>query len=390
MKEILQNLYDFFESTTIHGLSYLTNDKSRSTRLIWFIIVITALTVAGYFLSETVAGYNTKFTSTTQETKNVKDYPFPAVTFYPGDANSEKGFLRAFLNQFQLTRFEGKIMQNNTIFLRSYEWLLGLLTKCLFDGIEKYLIEQKIFINSKWKIFKNEVCGLVALEKLRNVSMKDELRSIYKRNLFKFKGFSPVKTFIKDEISPAIEKNINQNNLTKSDISSSCNDKIQKEKAARILSFLFLFIDKEVNDIGPGDIASNFQTSLKRIYGAEQTAIFESAHIGLTKIFTDMVKGSVSGSALETPTYFLDPSTNIEEIDVALARKTKKLGFLNISMEIFHTYQLLWYSYNHVTDGKYTRYCQYSPKQTCSDLSQYTYPTSKNSFIIAEFIRQSV
>ena len=100
MREAIQNLHGFFDSTTIHGLSYLTNDKSRSTRFIWFMIVLTASIFAGYFLSETLAGYDTKFTSTTVETKSVKHYPFPAVTFYPGDENSEKGFLRAFLNQF--------------------------------------------------------------------------------------------------------------------------------------------------------------------------------------------------------------------------------------------------------------------------------------------------
>ena len=129
-------------------------------RFIWFMIVLTASIFAGYFLSETLAGYDTKFTSTTVETKSVKHYPFPAVTFYPGDENSEKGFLRAFLNQFQLTRYEGGTLDDWEIFLNSYEWLVGIVTNDLFDGIEKFLIADKTFINKKWKIFKNEQCGL--------------------------------------------------------------------------------------------------------------------------------------------------------------------------------------------------------------------------------------
>ena len=52
--------------------SALTRDKSLSTRFIWLIIVISASGFAGYFLSETLAGYNTKFISTTIETRNQK------------------------------------------------------------------------------------------------------------------------------------------------------------------------------------------------------------------------------------------------------------------------------------------------------------------------------
>ena len=392
MREAIQNLHGFFDSTTIHGLSYLTNDKSRSTRFIWFMIVLTASIFAGYFLSETLAGYDTKFTSTTVETKSVKHYPFPAVTFYPGDENSEKGFLRAFLNQFQLTRYEGGTLDDWEIFLNSYEWLVGIVTNELFDGIEKFLIADKTFINQKWKIFKNEQCGLVALEKLKDVSMNKELRRAYERNLFKFKGFSSSMKFIKNEISPAIMNKIKENNLTKSEISSSCNNKLHIEKAASILSFLYLFIDHTIPDIGPGDIASKFKTSLNRQDGQKQTALYGDTHNLFTKIFTEMTKGSLPGSVFETPKLFLDPTTIKEEIDVWWTYKMNyesKLGFLNISLETFITYQLLWYSYNHVTDGKYTTYCVFTTKQPCTDISQYSYQNSENSFIIAKYIRKT-
>ena len=72
MKQATENLHNFCESTTIHGFAYLTNDKSKSTRFIWLLIVFTASTFAGYFLSETLAGYNQKFTSTTIETRSVQ------------------------------------------------------------------------------------------------------------------------------------------------------------------------------------------------------------------------------------------------------------------------------------------------------------------------------
>ena len=53
-------------------------------------------------------------------------------------------------------------MEDNEEFLQLYRWLIGPLTNILFDSIEKYLLEEKRFISSKGRIFKNEVCELIA------------------------------------------------------------------------------------------------------------------------------------------------------------------------------------------------------------------------------------
>ena len=169
-------------------------------------------------------GYNTKFTSTTIETRSVHDFPFPAVTFYPGDENTAKGFLRAFLNNFQLTRYDGEALGDNEKFIKLFEWLIGPMTHELFDGIEKYLLNEKVFIQKKGKIFRNEVCGLIALQQLRKTSLKKDMRKIYKLNMYKYVDFSVLLRFIKKEISPFITIKTKEYNLTKSEISTACND----------------------------------------------------------------------------------------------------------------------------------------------------------------------
>ena len=88
--------------------------------------------------------------------KGIQNYPFPAITFHPGDEHFEKGFLRTFLNQFQLTRYEDGIMQDNEEFLELFRWLIGPMNNILFDGIEKHLLEEPRFINSKVSHQKNE------------------------------------------------------------------------------------------------------------------------------------------------------------------------------------------------------------------------------------------
>ena len=119
----------------------------------------------------------------------IKDFPFPAMTFYPGDFNSKNGFMQTFLNQFQFTRYEeNSYLKDDDIFMDSFDWLIKQMHKKLFDGIESFLIEEEKFINDKKKIFKNEVCSLVALEE-NKIPFKEVIWRHYQRNMYKTRGF---------------------------------------------------------------------------------------------------------------------------------------------------------------------------------------------------------
>ena len=116
--------------------------------------------------------------------RNIHHYPFPAVTFSSGDFNSKKSFLRTFLNQFQLTRYnknDNPKLKNNEEYIKSFHWLLSSVSKSVFEKIEEFLVEEKNFINSKGRMFKNQVCGLVTLATLRNEerNMRYEVKGFY-------------------------------------------------------------------------------------------------------------------------------------------------------------------------------------------------------------------
>ena len=93
---MLQRINEFFEATTIHGFGYMSINQTKTTRIIWTLIVLGATAAVSYFLYETLAGFKKNYTSTTVETRSVKNFEFPAVTFDPGDYNSEYNFLRIF------------------------------------------------------------------------------------------------------------------------------------------------------------------------------------------------------------------------------------------------------------------------------------------------------
>ena len=148
MRGLWREVNEFFNATSIHGFPYISDNQSRSTRIIWIIIVLAGFGVTSNFLYNTVDGFNEKFVTTTEETRTVKNYPFPAITFYPGEYNSKHVFLRHFLNQFEFTRFDkNSAMRNNEKFMKLYKWLISPMNDPLMDDVEDILIISLMGIN---------------------------------------------------------------------------------------------------------------------------------------------------------------------------------------------------------------------------------------------------
>ena len=225
MRRILTELNNFSEATTVHGFAYLSKGQRKSTKVIWSLIVTGAAIVAGYFLFNTIKGFDEKYTSTTIETRNIKDFPFPAVTFHPGDFNSENSFLRTYLNQFGFTRYEGSNnVRDNNMFRNKFGWLVKLTTREIFKHVQNYLLEENNFISQKGNIFKNEVCSLVAL-KVKTVNVQDAVMQIYEDNVYKLRGFRSILTFIKQNVTQELNSLKKQYNISNNEVSSICKDK---------------------------------------------------------------------------------------------------------------------------------------------------------------------
>ena len=126
MRGLWGEVNTFFSYTSIHGFPYISDTQSRSTRKIWTIIVLVAFGVASNFLYQTIKGFDEKYVSTTIETQSIQKFPFPAITFHSGKYNSEKAFIRTFLNEFQFTRYnEGDVLRDNDEFGKLYKWLVS-------------------------------------------------------------------------------------------------------------------------------------------------------------------------------------------------------------------------------------------------------------------------
>ena len=134
-----RELNDFLSSTSVHGLPYIHQSQTRTTRVIWTVLVAGALTTATVFLVQTVGDWDTKYVSTTIETRVVEQYPFPAVTFHSGEFPMRNYFMRTFLNHFEMTRFnESSPLYENSVFIKKYSNFsrnFGPLKSSLFSWV---------------------------------------------------------------------------------------------------------------------------------------------------------------------------------------------------------------------------------------------------------------
>ena len=225
MRKLLSELNNFSEATTVHGFAYLSKGQKLSTRIIWTLIVLGASVVAGYFLYNTIKGFDENYTSTTIKTRSIKEYPFPAVTFHPGDFNSENAFTRIFFNQFEFTRYhENASMRDNDLFMRKFGWVVSQMNNDIFKGVENYLLEEKEFIRKFEKKIENEVCTLVALN-VSKIDVEPIVMKEFATNMYKIRGFSSLMRFIKVNVSRQINfLKIKQSNISKNEVSTICKE----------------------------------------------------------------------------------------------------------------------------------------------------------------------
>ena len=78
----MEGLKTFLESSTIHGLSYISTTK-RYVRLFWTVIVIAGFTGAGIIIYQSFDDWAENPVTTTLETLPIKELTFPKVTVCP-------------------------------------------------------------------------------------------------------------------------------------------------------------------------------------------------------------------------------------------------------------------------------------------------------------------
>ena len=74
---------EFLESSTIHGLSYISTAKSRCGRFAWLLVVLVCTTIAFMLISNSYRAWSVAPVSTSTSTHSITKLKFPNVTICP-------------------------------------------------------------------------------------------------------------------------------------------------------------------------------------------------------------------------------------------------------------------------------------------------------------------
>ena len=79
---------EFLESSTIHGLVYISTSKATILKLFWSIIVVIAFGTALKLISNSYMEWNIDPVSTSVSTHPIEELDFPNITICPPPATT--------------------------------------------------------------------------------------------------------------------------------------------------------------------------------------------------------------------------------------------------------------------------------------------------------------
>ena len=112
---------EFLESSTIHGLVYISTNQ-RCTRLLWILVVFIGFSGSGYMISESFSAWATSPVSTTIETLSISELDFPNVTVCPP------------MNSFTSLLPDLVMARNMTLDEEARKEIVGVISDIVFNG----------------------------------------------------------------------------------------------------------------------------------------------------------------------------------------------------------------------------------------------------------------
>ena len=79
----MEILRDFLETSTIHGLSYISNVPSKPGKALWLTIVIAGFCTAGYLINDSYKEWESTPVATSISTHPIATLALPIITICP-------------------------------------------------------------------------------------------------------------------------------------------------------------------------------------------------------------------------------------------------------------------------------------------------------------------
>ena len=123
----MEHFRSFLESSTIHGLSYIST-TGKYVRLLWILIVLSGFAAAGILIYQSFEAWDESPVKTTIETRPISEITFPVVTVCPPK------------NTFTDLNHDLMILQNMTLDNNTRMELVNYATELLYDQLYEDIV----------------------------------------------------------------------------------------------------------------------------------------------------------------------------------------------------------------------------------------------------------
>ena len=137
----MENLKIFLESSSIHGLSYISTSR-RHTRLLWLIIVTTGFITAGVLIHQSFKGWADSPITTTVETISIERITYPKITVCPPP------------NTFTDLNYDLLMTQNMTLDNKTKNQLTKYAVELLHDHLLDSIMTNLSYLDEKDRYYK--------------------------------------------------------------------------------------------------------------------------------------------------------------------------------------------------------------------------------------------
>ena len=84
----MEGIKEFLESSTIHGVTYISTNKNPFIKLLWIGIVVTGFSIASILINNSFSDWENSPIATTTETFSMSKSIFPKITVCPPKGTS--------------------------------------------------------------------------------------------------------------------------------------------------------------------------------------------------------------------------------------------------------------------------------------------------------------
>ena len=146
MSAIFARFNEYLSQSTIHGLPYFSNARSKFEKILWILAVLTSLTLACYMIQTSLQEAKSNPIATNIEMIPIEKVPFPAITINADLDADPWGFIEKSFNMLAFDIASEKYEEKAKKLHKDFKFLTYNVVRKMYE----HLYHKKL--NEKWSV----------------------------------------------------------------------------------------------------------------------------------------------------------------------------------------------------------------------------------------------